>query len=172
MLLNQKFWKNENCPVLLELPVSHLDAPHLHVPWLELHPNLTCGPSCAAMASHWIPPSHTYPSSNALPGLLGLLFSWLNMLQQQQYLLAKKGSHTKLSREKLQVQPQPEPASPRNAEGRMPGCILLATDLAAQQAAGDVGVAHPMLHSSTSFNQPVQACRPSTAHSMSAQTLV
>lgn len=66
--------------------------------------------------------------SAAQAGLPGLLLSWLNMLQQQQHLLAKKESHTKLHRERLQVQPQPEPASPQNVEGKMPGCILLAAD--------------------------------------------
>lgn len=58
-----------------------------------------------------IPPLHRIPSPNAAlhsqecpPS-----DSWLNMLQQQHGFLAKKESHTKLHRERLQVQPQPHP---------------------------------------------------------------
>lgn len=103
----------------------------LHQPG-SIHPRLAMQPRlcCHGFIPH---PTLTHVSltkcSAAQAGLPGLLLSWLNMLQQQQQrLLAKKESHTKLRRERFQVQPQPEPASPQKVEGKMPGCILLAAD--------------------------------------------
>lgn len=75
--------------------------------------------------------------------------SWLNVLQQQQCLLAKEESHTKLHRERLQMQPQPHP---KNGWVHPLGC-------------GPHTHSRPTLplHSSASPNQPVGVCRPCAA---------
>lgn len=53
----------------------------------------------------------------------------------------------------------------------MPGCILLAAELAPPQPASQ-GWPTPLLHSSASLNWSMGAHRPSTAHSVPTQTPV
>lgn len=163
-LLNQNIWKTGNLPILPDLLMSWMPLTSECPGWSSIsrkHPSQLA--MWLSFCCHGFTPHPTLAQVSLIKcsatraRLPGPLLSWLNMLQQ--HLLAKKESHTKHHRERLQVQPQPEPASPQNVEGKMTGCILLAADPVPAAASWADPPAALLL------NKPQPACRPNAAHS-------